>query len=174
MDTQICVSLLLIAIMAVCALLVLAAAALRVVPEHQRLVVFRLGRFMGVNGPGLLFLMPFVDRAVVVDLRERVKKIEGETLTTRDEKRVVVDVVWSYKVVDAAHSVLEVENLESAMREMVVTELRAVVGGLARGEVMTAREQARDEMHRRLGEIVEAWGVEMGQVEIGEVRRGQR
>jgi regulator of protease activity HflC (stomatin/prohibitin superfamily) len=127
---------------------------------------------MGVNGPGLLFLVPFVDRAVVVDLRERVKKIEGETLTTRDEKRVVVDMVWSYKVVDAARSVLEVENLESAMREMVVTELRAVVGGLARGEVMTAREQARDEMHRRLGEIVEAWGVEMGQVEIGELRRG--
>ena len=152
---------------------VLVWAALRTVPEHERLVVFRFGRFAGVHGPGLVLIIPFLDQAVPVDLREQVRVLEGQTATTRDNKRVVLDVVWSYQIVDPAKSVLEVYDLETAAQDMAATALRTVAGRFERYDLLHDRDLARAELHSRLVSIVEPWGVEVRDVEIREVRRGE-
>lgn len=142
------------------------AAALRIVPEQQRLVVFRLGRFAGVVGPGLVFLLPFLDRGVAVDLRERVRRIEGETMLTQDGKRVAVTLVWSYQVVDPARSLLEVEDLEAAIQEMTATALRSEVGSQDRYDLLNNQEQVGAQLLDWLGQLVTPWGVEVRNVDI--------
>src|SRR5210317_1965777 len=92
---------------------VFVAQAIRIVPEYQRLVVFRVGRCIGPKGPGLIFLIPIVDRAVKVDLREQVREIPHQTAITKDNAGISVDFIWYYKVLDAVASVLQVGNLES-------------------------------------------------------------
>jgi regulator of protease activity HflC (stomatin/prohibitin superfamily) len=151
---------------------VLVWAALRTVPEHKRLVVFRFGRFAGVHGPGLVLIIPFLDQAVPVDLREQVRALEGQTATTRDNERVVLDVVWSYQIVDPARSVLEVQDLEVSSQDMAAAALRTVAGHFERYDLLHDRGLARAKLHSRLVEIVEPWGVEVRDVEIREVRRG--
>jgi len=146
------------------------SAALRIAPEHQRLVVFRLGRFLGVYGPGLSFLIPFLDRAVAVDLRERVRRIEGEVMLTQDRKRITADLVWSYQIVDPARSVLEVEDLEAAAQEMAIVTLRSVIGSMERYDLFENREQASARLQDRLGQIVEPWGAEVRHVEVREIK----
>jgi len=147
------------------------AAALRIVPEHQRLVVFRLGRFAGVHGPGLFFLFPFVDRAVAVDLRERARRVEGEQILTQDRKQVTVDLLWSYQVVDPARSILEVEDLEATAQEMITMTLRSVVGSMDRYDLFENREPVSAQLFDRLSQIVEPWGAEVRSVEIRDIRR---
>jgi regulator of protease activity HflC (stomatin/prohibitin superfamily) len=142
------------------------AAALRIVPEHQRMVVFRLGRYVGVYGPGLLFLLPVVDRAVPVDLRERVRRIEGETLLTQDRKRVTVDLVWSYQIVDPAKSILEVADLEAAIQVMTGTLLKSVVGNTSSQDLLTNRDLVSAELLILLSQSVEPWGAEIRNVEV--------
>jgi regulator of protease activity HflC (stomatin/prohibitin superfamily) len=147
------------------------AAAVRIAPEHKRLVVLRFGRFMGVYGPGLLFLIPFVDQAVVVDLRERVGSIESTEVTTQDRKRVRVDLVWIWKVIDPAKSVLEVENLEKSVEEMAATVLRTQIGSMIRSDALESRKALREQIQVRLAEITAPWGVEVRGVEIREIGR---
>ena len=88
--------------------------AIRIVPEYQRLVVFRLGRCVGPKGPGLIFLIPVVDRAVKVDLREQVREIPHQTAITKDNAGISVDFIWYYKILDPVESVLQVGNFEAA------------------------------------------------------------
>ncbi len=93
-------------------LLVLLANAIRIVPEYQRLVVFRLGRCVGARGPGIVFLIPVIDRAVKVDLREQVREIPHQTSITKDNAPISVDFLWYYKVLDPTESILQVGNFE--------------------------------------------------------------
>ena len=86
------------------------ASAIRVVPEYRRLVVFRLGRCVGARGPGLVLLVPVLDRAVTVDLREQVREIPHQTSITKDNASISVDFLWYYKVLDPTESVLQVGN----------------------------------------------------------------
>ena len=100
------------------ALLVIAfvflANAIKIVPEYQRLVVFRLGRSIGPKGPGITLLIPVIDRAVRVDLREQVREVPHQTSITKDNAPISIDFLWYYKVLDPAESVLQVGNFESA------------------------------------------------------------
>jgi regulator of protease activity HflC (stomatin/prohibitin superfamily) len=89
------------------------ANAIRIVPEYQRLVVFRLGRSIGAKGPGIILLIPVVDRAVKVDLREQVREIPHQTAITKDNAGISVDFIWYYKVLDPTESVLQVGNFRS-------------------------------------------------------------
>jgi regulator of protease activity HflC (stomatin/prohibitin superfamily) len=157
MGSEILAAFLLMIVMLVVAVGVL-ASALRVVPEYERAVVFRLGRMLGVVGPGLIFIIPFLDQVVRVDLREQVRRIEGETATTQDDSRVTVDAVWGCRVVDPAKAVLEVADSETACQEMSTAVLRSVIAGMPRSAVMREREQVRIQMHARLREILEPWG----------------
>src|SRR5689334_7088625 len=109
--------------------------AIRIVPEYQRLVVFRLGRSIGSRGPGIVFLIPFFDRAVKVDLREQVREVPHQTSITKDNAPISIDFLWYYKVLDPAESVLQVGNFESAAAGIAATTLRAVIGGIPLDDV---------------------------------------
>jgi regulator of protease activity HflC (stomatin/prohibitin superfamily) len=145
------------------------ANAIRVVPEYQRLVVFRLGRCVGSRGPGIIFLIPIVDKGVKVDLREQVREIPHQTSITKDNAAISVDFLWYYKVLDPTESVLQVGNFEQAAQGMATTTLRAVIGGIALDDVLSEREHINNMLRTRLDEVTERWGVKVTNVEIREI-----
>jgi len=148
---------------------VFVANAIRIVPEYQRLVVFRLGRCIGPKGPGLIFLIPVVDRAVRVDLREQVREIPHQTAITKDNASISVDFIWYYKVLDPTESVLQVGNFEAAAQGMATTTLRAVIGGIPLDDALSEREHINSMLRTRLDEVTERWGVKVTNVEIREI-----
>jgi regulator of protease activity HflC (stomatin/prohibitin superfamily) len=145
------------------------ANAIRIVPEYQRLVVFRLGRCIGAKGPGIVLLIPVIDRAVKVDLREQVREIPHQTAITKDNAGISVDFIWYYKVLDPAESVLQVGNFEVAAQGMATTTLRAVIGGIPLDDVLSEREHINTMLRTRLDEVTERWGVKVTNVEIREI-----
>jgi len=145
------------------------ANAIRIVPEYQRLVVFRLGRCIGAKGPGLILLIPVIDRAVRVDLREQVREIPHQTSITKDNAPISIDFLWYYKVLDPTESVLQVGNFEAAAQGMATTTLRAVIGGINLDDVLSEREHINNMLRTRLDEVTERWGVKVTNVEIREI-----
>lgn len=145
------------------------ASAIRIVPEYQRLVVFRLGRCIGAKGPGIVLLYPVVDRGVKVDLREQVREIPHQTSITQDNAAISVDFIWYYKILDPTESVLQVGNFEAAAQGMATTTLRAVIGGITLDDVLSKREHINNLLRARLDEVTERWGVKVTNVEIREI-----
>ena len=145
------------------------ANAIRIVPEYQRLVVFRLGRSIGPKGPGIVLLIPVIDRAVKVDLREQVREVPHQTSITKDNAPISIDFLWYYKVLDPAESVLQVGNFESAAAGIAATTLRAVIGGIPLDDVLSEREHINNMLRTRLDEVTERWGVKVTNVEIREI-----
>ena len=143
--------------------------AIRIVPEYQRLVVFRLGRCIGSRGPGIVLLIPVVDRAVKVDLREQVREVPHQTSITKDNAPISIDFLWYYKVLDPAESVLQVGNFEMAAAGIATTTLRAVIGGIPLDDVLSEREHINNMLRTRLDEVTERWGVKVTNVEIREI-----
>jgi regulator of protease activity HflC (stomatin/prohibitin superfamily) len=149
--------------------LVVIANAIRIVPEYERLVVFRLGRCIGEKGPGLVLLIPFVDQARKVDLREQVREIPHQTSITKDNAPISIDFLWFHKVLDPSSSVLQVGNFELAAQGMATTTLRSVIGGLMLDEVLSQREHINTALRTKLDEVTERWGVKVTNVEIREI-----
>lgn len=149
--------------------LIFLANAIRIVPEYQRLVVFRLGRCVGAKGPGVVFLIPIVDRSVKVDLREQVREIPHQTSITQDNAAISVDFIWYYKVLDSVESVLAVGDFMLAAEGMATTTLRAVIGGITLDDVLSKREHINKMLRTRLDEVTERWGVKVTNVEIREI-----
>jgi regulator of protease activity HflC (stomatin/prohibitin superfamily) len=147
----------------------LAGMAIRVVPEFQRLVVLRLGRLVGVRGPGLVLLIPFVDRGIRTDLRERVFDVTPQACITKDNATVAIDFLIYSKIVDPASSVVNVQQYENASRGIAITTLRAVVGDMQLDEVLSRREDINDTLRGKLDEVTERWGVKVTAVEIREI-----
>jgi regulator of protease activity HflC (stomatin/prohibitin superfamily) len=143
--------------------------AIRIVPEYQRLVVFRLGRSIGSKGPGIVFLIPVIDRAVKVDLREQVREVPHQTSITKDNAPISIDFLWYHKVLDPAESVLQVGNFEVAAAGIAATTLRAVIGGIPLDDVLSEREHINNMLRARLDEVTERWGVKVTNVEIREI-----
>jgi regulator of protease activity HflC (stomatin/prohibitin superfamily) len=143
--------------------------AIRIVPEYQRLVVFRLGRSLGDKGPGVVILIPVVDRAVRVDLREQVREIPRQTSITKDNAPIDIDFIWYYKVLDPTASVLAVGNFELAAQGMATTTLRSVIGGILLDDVLSERETINNILRTRLDEVTGRWGVKVTNVEIREI-----
>jgi len=150
-------------------LLVFLVNAVRIVPEYERLVVFRLGRCIGSRGPGLVLLIPVIDRVRRVDLREQVREIPHQTSITKDNAPISIDFVWYYKVLDPAQSVLQVSNFEAAAQYMATTTLRAVIGGILLDDVLSQREHINQTLRVKLDEVTERWGVKVTNVEIREI-----
>ena len=148
---------------------ILLATAIKVVPEYRRLVVFRLGRCIGAKGPGIVFLIPIIDRGMYVDLREQVREIPHQTSITKDNAAISVDFIWYYKVLDPTESVLQVGNFEAAAQGMATTTLRAVIGGIPLDDVLSERETINNLLRTRLDEVTERWGVKVTNVEIREI-----
>src|SRR5919206_4921820 len=143
--------------------------AIRVVPEYQRLVVFRLGRSVGSKGPGIVLLIPVLDRAVKVDLREQVREIPHQTSITKDNAPISIDFLWYYKVIDPTLTVVGVGNFEIASQGMATTTLRSVIGGIALDDVLSQREHINQTLRVKLDEVTERWGVKVTNVEIREI-----
>ena len=142
---------------------------IRIVREYQRLMVFRLGRALGAKGPGLVFLIPFIDRGVMVDLRELYLEIPHQTAITEDNATISIDFIVFYRVIDAAMSVIEVGNFAGAAQNIASTTLRSVVGDMALDEVLAKREQMNEILRVKLDEVTERWGVKVTNVEIREI-----
>jgi len=145
------------------------STAIRIVPEYRRLIVFRLGRSIGQKGPGLVLLIPIVDTAVSVDLREQVREIPHQVCITKDNVTISVDFIWYYKVLVAEDSILKVGNFEAAAQGMATTTLRAVIGGIILDDVLSKREDINNQLRSRLDEVTERWGVKVTNVEIREI-----
>lgn len=149
--------------------LALVASAVRIVQEYERLIVFRLGRCVGERGPGIVLLVPIVDRGVKVDLREQVREIPHQTSITKDNAPIAIDFVWYYKVVDPSSTVLQVGSFEAAAMFMATTTLRSVIGGIPLDDVLSQREHINQMLRTKLDEVTERWGVKVTNVEIREI-----
>jgi regulator of protease activity HflC (stomatin/prohibitin superfamily) len=148
---------------------IFATQALKIVPEYQRLVVFRFGRSIGTKGPGITWLIPVVDRAVKVDLREQLREVPHQVSITKDNAPISIDFLWYFKVLDPAESVLQVGNFEAAAAGIAATTLRAVIGGIPLDDVLSEREHINNLLRTRLDEVTERWGVKVTNVEIREI-----
>jgi regulator of protease activity HflC (stomatin/prohibitin superfamily) len=160
---------LIIAGIIVLVLLLALARALKVVREYQRIVLFRLGRAIGLRGPGLVFIIPVFDRPVWVDLREQYLEIPKQTAITKDNAAINIDFIIFYKVVDATMSVLQVQNFAGAAQNIAATTLRSVVGDMTLDEVLSKRDQMNQILQVKLDEVTERWGVKVGNVEVREI-----
>jgi regulator of protease activity HflC (stomatin/prohibitin superfamily) len=154
---------------AVVLLLILLPAAIKIVPEYQRMMVFRLGRAIGTKGPGLILLIPLVDRGIRVDLREQYLEIPHQTAITEDNAPISIDFIVFTKVVDAQMSVLSVQNFEGAAQNIAATTLRSVVGDMPLDDVLAKREAMNEILRAKLDEVTERWGVKVTNVEIREI-----
>lgn len=149
--------------------LIIIGSAVRVVPEYQRLVVLRLGRALGAKGPGLIILIPVVDRGIKVDLREIFFDVEPQAAITMDNASISVDFYIYMKVVDPMASVIQVQNFYGASRGIAITTLRAVVGEMMLDDVLAKREQINEVLRVKLDEVTNRWGIKVTTVEIREI-----
>jgi regulator of protease activity HflC (stomatin/prohibitin superfamily) len=143
--------------------------SLRVAREYQRVVVFRLGRVLGAKGPGLIFLIPVVDRPVLVDLREQYLEIPRQSGITKDNASIEIDFIVFHRVVDAVDSVVKVQNFAGAAENIAATTLRSVVGDMALDDVLSKREQINAVLQTKLDQVTERWGVKVTNVEVREI-----
>ncbi|CAG0934337.1 Protein QmcA [Thermoflexales bacterium] len=145
-------------------------SAIKIVPQYQRIVVFRFGSCIGQKGPGIVFLYPFgIDRAITVDLREEVREVPHQTNITKDNASIGIDFLIYWQVVDAVKSVLEVNNFRQAALGIATTTLRAVIGDIALDDVLAQREHINQVLRTKLDETTERWGVKVTAVEIREI-----
>ncbi len=153
---------------------VLAVTGIRVAAEYERGVVFRLGRFVGLRGPGLYWLIPFgIERAVRVDLRTRTVEAEQQQTITRDSVTIRVNAVIWYKTTDAARSVIAVEDVRIAVYQLALTSLRNIIGQHDLDEVLQQRTAINDLLRGNISLSTEQWGVEIERFEMKDVELPQ-
>ena len=149
--------------------LVLLAAAIRVLREYERGVVFRLGRLLGAKGPGLILLIPAIDRMVRVDLRTVTLNIPPQEIITHDNVPARVNAVAYFRVVDAVDSVVNVERFLEATSQISQTTLRSVLGKADLDMLLAERERLNEDLQRIIDEQTEPWGIKVSVVEIKDV-----
>ena len=147
----------------------LAGASVRVLREYERAVVFRLGRLVGRRGPGLIFLIPFVDRMVRVSLRTVTLSIPPQDVITRDNVPARVNAVAYFRVVDPDDSVVKIENFLDATSQIAQTTLRSVLGKAELDTLLAQREELNDDLQQIIDEQTEPWGIKVTTVEIKDV-----
>jgi regulator of protease activity HflC (stomatin/prohibitin superfamily) len=143
---------------------------IQVVPEYQRLVVFRLGRFLDrPKGPGIVFLIPVIDRALKVDLREQKREISNQEATTKDFIPVSFDLDWYYRILDPIKAVTTVGNAETAMAAFIIMKLRSEIKEINSANLSSEFTRLNNEFHRndhQLPEISEKFGMKVSHFEI--------
>jgi regulator of protease activity HflC (stomatin/prohibitin superfamily) len=143
--------------------------SVKIVREYQRVVLFRLGRAVGLRGPGLVLINPITDRTSWVDLRESFLEIPHQTAITQDNAAISIDFIIFYKVVDPSMTVLQVQNFAAAAQNVAATTLRSVVGDMPLDDVLSKREEMNASLRVRLDDVTERWGVKVTTVEVREV-----
>lgn len=152
----------------------LAAASVRVLREYERGVVFRLGRVIDQKGPGLVLLVPAVDRMVRVTLRTVTLRIPHQEVITRDNVPVKVAAVAYFRVIDPTRSVVEVENVTNATLQIAQTTLRSVLGKAELDTLLSERERLNESLQHIIDEQTEPWGIKVTIVEIKDVEIPER
>jgi len=156
-------------IVVVAVLATLAASSVRILREYERAVVFRLGRLVGEKGPGLILLIPMIDRMVRVDLRTIVLDIPPQDLITRDNVTAKVNAVTYFRVVDANNAVVKVEQYLAATSQIAQTTLRSVLGKADLDMLLAERERLNEALQQIIDEQTDPWGVKVTAVEIKDV-----
>jgi len=148
---------------------ILAAASIRILREYERAVVFRLGRLLSVKGPGLILLIPAIDRMVRVDLRTVTLDIPPQNLITRDNVPAKVNAVCYFRVIDAARAIVDVERYLVATSQIAQTTLRSVLGKADLDMLLGEREQLNEALQHIVDEHTDPWGIKVTTVEIKDV-----
>ncbi|NLV23236.1 MAG: slipin family protein [Deltaproteobacteria bacterium] len=147
----------------------LVASAFRIILEYERGVIFRLGRFAGVKGPGLRFIIPVVDRLVKVSLRTVAMDVPPQDVITKDNVSVKVNAVLYFRVVRPEQAMIEVENYLYATSQLAQTSLRSVLGQSEMDELLSKRDQINQHLQEILDRQTDPWGVKVSNVEIKHV-----
>jgi regulator of protease activity HflC (stomatin/prohibitin superfamily) len=163
--TAVLVAVVIILVLAVAA----AGASVRILREYERAVVFRLGRLVGAKGPGIVLLVPLIDRMVRVDLRTVTFEVPPQDVITRDNVPAKVNAVAYFRVVDPVKSVVEVERIRNATSQIAQTTLRSVLGKADLDTLLAEREQLNENLQQIIDEQTEPWGVKVTTVEIKDV-----
>ncbi|TGQ64141.1 slipin family protein [Mesorhizobium sp. M00.F.Ca.ET.186.01.1.1] len=145
------------------------SAAIRILREYQRGVVFTLGRFTGVKGPGLIILVPFVQQMVKVDLRVVVQDVPPQDVISRDNVSVKVNAVLYFRIVDAERAIIQVEDYMAATNQLAQTTLRSVLGKHELDEMLAERDKLNSDIQEILDQRTDAWGIKVSNVEIKHV-----
>ena len=144
-------------------------AIINFVRDYERMAKFQLGRYVGMMGPGLVWVIPILQSAVKVDLREQFFDVPPQRNITRDNANVDVDFVVYMRVMDPEKTVLEVQDFFGAARQLAMTTLRAVIGDLDLDDVLSRRDQINADMQVKLDQVTDRWGVKVTAVEIREI-----
>jgi len=154
---------------AVLAVLAFILSALRILREYERGIMFTLGRFTGVKGPGLIIVVPIIQQMVRVDLRTIVLDVPTQDVITRDNVTVHVNAVIYYRVVDAKKAILQVENFQAATSQLSQTTLRSTLGQHELDALLSERDRLNAVLQKMLDEQTDAWGIKVSNVEIKHV-----
>lgn len=154
-------------------LLIVLLASVKIVREYERGVVFRLGRLVGPRGPGLILLLPFVERMVKVDLRTVTMDVPAQEVITRDNVTVRVNAVSYFRVIDPSSAVNNVTDYIRATSQIAQTTLRSILGQSSLDELLSEREKINAELQRIIDEQTEPWGVKVSIVEVKDVELPQ-
>ncbi|WP_436778163.1 slipin family protein [Yinghuangia sp. YIM S09857] len=156
-------------IIAAIVVLILAAMSIKIVPEYERGVIFRLGRIIGAKGPGLFLIIPFVDRMIRVSLRTVTMDIPPQDVITRDNVTVRVNAVAYFNVVDPNRSVIAVENHLQATSQIAQTTLRSILGQVDLDELLVNRDEINQRLQQIIDQVTDPWGVKVTLVEVKDV-----
>jgi regulator of protease activity HflC (stomatin/prohibitin superfamily) len=154
-------------------LITIIPAAVKIVQEYERGVIFRLGRLVGARGPGLFFIFPIIDRMIKVDLRVVTLDVPSQEVITRDNVTVKVNAVVFFRVVDPSDAIVQVEDFQRATWNISQTTLRNVVGQSELDDLLANREQINQKLQQIIDETTEPWGVKVSIVEIKDVELPQ-
>jgi regulator of protease activity HflC (stomatin/prohibitin superfamily) len=143
----------------------------RVVNQYERMVILRFGNLIGVRGPGIRLVIPFIDRPIKVDVREQVDRVPTQKYITSDNVVVDMDFVIYYRVLEdqVDKAILDIENFRVATINLSFATLRAVIGSTTLSEALTEREKIRDQVQLRMDEVTGRWGIKVSQLEINEI-----
>jgi regulator of protease activity HflC (stomatin/prohibitin superfamily) len=162
-----------IAIPIIAFLFMFASSAVKIVQEYERGVIFRLGRIQGAKGPGLFFIMPFIDRMTRIDLRTITLEVPPQEVITRDNVTVKVTAVVFFRVVNPNDAVIEVANYLGATSQISQTTLRSALGQADLDDLLSHREQLNQQIQQIIDESTEPWGIKVAVVEIKDVELPQ-
>ncbi len=159
----------LLLVIVVLAIVALLRSAIRAVKEYDRLVIFVLGRFNSVRGPGLTYVIPFLESATKVDMREKIIDIPSQTAITKDNASIGIDFLVYYRITDPETSVTKVGDVVDATGKIATTTLRAVIGDIVLDDVLSRRDDINNVLRAKLDETTERWGMKITTVEIREI-----
>lgn len=151
-------------------LIIFLSMSIKIVREYERAVIFRLGRLMGAKGPGLFFIIPFIDNFIKIDLRITTADVPEQQVITKDNVTVGVDAVVYYRVFDPIKAVTAVENYHYAVMMMAQTTLRDIIGQVELDDLLTKREEINKRLQIILDEVTDPWGIKVTAVTLKQVR----